>query len=357
MRPEQVIDMQADLLQRLTSDQLFQFYIRGVLERGQDQYGLLTPEERRQNEQAMRSSLVVGVKMGMAYRVTHDMSALVQHAASTLDDTDVFMSDLAPSEFGVVFFERPLPIQDMHGRTMLAHWLIWGRSVSETSPGRTSPVTTTFWFNDKQIEPDEIAVMLRADPTGGRVLDRVAGRWGFIGADVFTTGRTVGAATESPAPEIAAKIIAGGDTATEFTNPLRYLHALWMLLGQTVADVREEYIRRTAFRRAQRLGMQPRITVVQLRRSDGVRHDGESMIDWSHRWLVRGHPRWQPYGSRIGDHDHVYGQVEVESGHSVRYCQITDCDAKIARIWIAPFVKGPEGKPLLFRDHVYDLSR
>ena len=51
--------------------------------------------------------------------------------------------------------------------------------------------------------------------------------------------------------------------------------------------------------------------------------------DYSHRWIVRGHMRNQPVGPRnvVGGQKHM-------------------------RVWIAPYVKGPEDKPLVLKDRV-----
>lgn len=51
--------------------------------------------------------------------------------------------------------------------------------------------------------------------------------------------------------------------------------------------------------------------------------------EYSHRWIVRGHMRNQPIGPR-----------NIEGGQ------------KHQRVWIAPYVKGPEDKPLVLKDRV-----
>lgn len=51
--------------------------------------------------------------------------------------------------------------------------------------------------------------------------------------------------------------------------------------------------------------------------------------EYSHRWIVRGHMRNQPIGPR-----------NLEGGQ------------KHMRVWIAPYVKGPETKPLVLKDRV-----
>jgi hypothetical protein len=73
------------------------------------------------------------------------------------------------------------------------------------------------------------------------------------------------------------------------------------------------------------------VTCASLRRtryiSDAER-EAESR-EFSHRWIVRGHMRNQPIGPR-----------NAEGGQ------------KHMRVWIAPYVKGPEDKPLVLKDRV-----
>jgi len=74
------------------------------------------------------------------------------------------------------------------------------------------------------------------------------------------------------------------------------------------------------------------ISVIQLRH---VEHVGDSegvdgrIIDWSHRWRVRGHHR------RIKDR-HT-GEERL--------------------VWVKGHLKGPEGKPIRETDKIYSLTR
>lgn len=73
------------------------------------------------------------------------------------------------------------------------------------------------------------------------------------------------------------------------------------------------------------------VTCASLRRHRYIseaEREAESR-EYSHRWIVRGHMRNQPIGPR-----------NAEGGQ------------KHMRVWIAPYVKGPEDKPLIFKDRV-----
>lgn len=72
----------------------------------------------------------------------------------------------------------------------------------------------------------------------------------------------------------------------------------------------------------------PQVSVIDLRRSvaKGLADVAEAERTYRHRWIVRGHWRNQPYGP----------------GRSER-----------RRTYVAPYVKGPDGAPLLQHEKVY----
>lgn len=125
-----------------------------------------------------------------------------------------------------------------------------------------------------------------------------------------------------------------GDTA-ETAAPSTFavlLHHLWKMLREDiVVHGREEGTRKhkKAMRRA-RL-KETWVTTVHLRH---VIYDSESdaegrVVDWSHRWYVRGHKR------RITDRK----------------------TGEVREIWVHAYIKGPPDKPLLMREHLYALDR
>lgn len=103
-----------------------------------------------------------------------------------------------------------------------------------------------------------------------------------------------------------------------------WFKALWLLLTQrTVSDDHTERIPRAARRRAERIGHSPHVRVIQLPRHQSA-SDGSSDVEWQHRWIVSGHWRQQPWGPER---------------------------KRVRPVWIAPYVKGPEDKPLKDQAH------
>ena len=94
-----------------------------------------------------------------------------------------------------------------------------------------------------------------------------------------------------------------------------------MFLQQEIVVKREAVLPRAARRRSEKLGWVPRCHVVNLRKEiqESIASEGShgNHVEWSKRWLVRGHWRRQFFPKR--------------GGH--------------APIWIHPYAKGPDDKP------------
>jgi len=110
-----------------------------------------------------------------------------------------------------------------------------------------------------------------------------------------------------------------------------HVQCFWRLMSQLVMTT--EALPRQARRQRQRAGQIDTVKVLRLRRSRTVmEHKGEGEgIAYTHRWVVGGHWRHQPYGPKS---DRYYKQI-----------------------WIAPYVKGPEDKPLVIKDRGVEFTR
>lgn len=311
MQATRVPEEQAELLAKMRGNPMFRGAMDSTLRLGLG--------SRAGVAGTLSDMLCAQLASAHAYFVTKDMSLLVQHAADGLDDEDLFDPSLAPTGTGFVRFERPLDIVDIRGWHMKANWMTWG-----PAPGGS---LISIW-NDTR-DPDDVIASLK-DEFGLKVR-QVMGNWSIIGGTYAKSGAVVGAPRTEISEEEGAKYLGEGVEPLPFTNVERLAQALWLLLGQEIVSSREEQARPKETHRARKLRLDTRVTVIELRRLKGVsREQGESMVEWSHRWVVRGHWRWQACG---------VGRAERK------------------RIWVAPFVKGPEDKPLVAREHVYRLAR
>lgn len=337
MRPGEVLDAQGDLIDRLDST-AFEAYLNSVY--SLDETGHMMGEGTEKATAAVRAREASGqsvartlqrhVKASYSYRVTEDMSALILHGAALLDEDDRLDTSLAPTQAGFVGFEKPLPARDVHGQVMLIHWMSWGPAI--TSDGGTGMVV--WMFNDVYREPDEIALDIEANsPADAARMREVGGRWAPVATTPIINGRSVGPPELAADPEKYADLVPS-------VNPGRYVHALWLLLNQTVTATREEDLDRPSRRRAQRRQLHPTVTVIALRRESAPsRTDGENQIDRDFKWLVRGHWRWQVCGQGYP------GAVQRDDG------------GWRSRIWINGYVKGDPEAPLRVTEKVYDLRR
>lgn len=121
-------------------------------------------------------------------------------------------------------------------------------------------------------------------------------------------------------------------------NTARFMGASLLWMSQRVIVCSRGHIERHTRKRVDALvadkpAFNRTFNIVQLRRraSDcGARLDCDEPVEWSHRWVVSGHWRNQ-YIPSSGEH---------------------------RPIWILPYVKGPEGKPLLVSgERLFSVSR
>lgn len=260
------------------------------------------------------------------YFVKEEMTNLVVHASKALNNEDCFDVELLPSKNGLVEFEKPLEILDIRGNTLLVHYLIWatdGDSISILA------------FNDQYKSPDNIAKAIKMEYENESWWDKYCkytGRWGYIGIMRLKTGDVIGGeSVEYPDYVKNTYLEKFGVEIKNSTNTVRLFHSYILLMAQTIVAVSKERAEKRDAKRLERAKLPSEITVVQFRKTKytgAVNKESGKEIDWSHRWLVGGHWRWQPYK-----------------------------EFSKKRIWIAPYVKGPDDKPLIMKDKVYVLSK
>lgn len=132
------------------------------------------------------------------------------------------------------------------------------------------------------------------------------------------------------APAFCAAFREGARQDDHEIDIVKFQFTLWTLMNQRIA-VKEDVPSNRAFRRRHGSDAIPTVTLMRLRRpsnADGS-ESASSPVDWSHRWVVGGHWRNQ---FRPSTQDHL-------------------------PTWIAPYIKGPEDKPLVLKDRVYTFVR
>jgi hypothetical protein len=116
----------------------------------------------------------------------------------------------------------------------------------------------------------------------------------------------------------------------EQTQLRRWVLAAAALLTQRILVAEQQCAGRGERKRLERLGLPTSVMTIQLRATaHTAAPPSGNVIDWSHRWIVRGHWRQQWYPS--------------DQAHRV--------------LWIPPYIKGPEDRPIQVRPAVYAVSR
>lgn len=286
------------------------------------------------------------VEMSYTFYVAPAMKTLIGAASESMPQEHIVPGDL-PTEQGFMWIPGGVGAMDVNGNLLKHNAVLWNVHGGQV---------TVVWLVDKQDPEDSGNIKLQAsDPTGFAQMARL------------TPNHVTGATFGRPLPltfgpnmlkpddvEIRVERIKTED-GLEFrhylwgpgaaayrdqikletiTDPaMRWLLTCWRLMQQTVTRVVDEEAPRALRRQAQRAQLRDKaVSVIQLRHRSTAEHSGESdPREWSHQWLVRGHWRNQP--------------CKEDGVWTTRL------------VWIHPYVKGPDDKPLLVRDHVYSLVR
>ncbi len=263
------------------------------------------------------------------YFVKGEMTDLITYASERLEESDVLDFTLAPTQDGFVYFEKPIPLMDLRGTTLHINMALWHFTHKDD--------LVVFMWNDQYRTPDPIANQIKDEAQKDKksqLFLECIGRWGFIGMVAAGDGQTVGQKlVEQDEETIKSYEDREGFTPVASGNFVRAIHAYWLLMNQTLVNVSEEQGDKRVARTMKQMKLPNLVNVIQYRRTENDReYLGESNVQWSHRWIVRGHWRWQPFKNEKGQDDRK-------------------------RIWIAPFMKGPEDKPLVLTDKIYALTR
>lgn len=331
--------------------------LKGKMEKICEKNGWDIEETYKKRLELWTDDIVSSVKNSDCYFVKDEMTDLILFASRKLDDTDIADLSICPSDMGFVYFEKPLPITDVRGRTMLIHIFLWKKIFSED--GKKMAVTFSAW-NDSDRQPDEVAKDMLTVKEGKQNLKEylaLLGKFHWIHMGSIQQGQVIGSETKPLSEEDieeTRRITFNQETLeplsdeewekykaevlTEPTNSTRLLYAYWLLMTQTLTSVSKERGDRAQRRRMEREKLPTEVVVVQFRKRRYINADTdetheENAVEWSHRWIVGGHWRWQPYKDPVSK-----GVIKK-------------------RIWISPYVKGPEDKPLVAKSKVFVLAK
>ena len=225
--------------------------------------------------------------MAAPYWTSPDMTHLVDQAAEDIpEDMIVFGSDL-PDMHGLAYLAAPLNLADVR--------------VDAISWAQVGSRCALIAYSARHGHDDEIGMQIARTSTAGHLPLLIP---------------------------VDFQMIQFGDPLPERMTA-RFMAAWWHLIQQPLTALPRERASKGDTRRDKRLRMGDRVTEVRLR-SPKAKYapDHDPRWQYSHRFLVKGHWRNQPYK-----------------------------DGEVRKIYIAPFVKGPADKPLIIRTHTYRWDR
>lgn len=332
-RWEDALDAQLDLVAKHGSDARTRAYAQGWMEsylRGMKGALNWRPEDTPDRIAAIAFN-------ADAIHVDSDMMTIWEGALDGFEPEPLVMEDLI-TPAGFLYFPRPFYQQDINGKRVSSRAILW------------HPIDHILMERDQ---------LLAAEKAMGELPEPYSVRMG----DMLIPTKRVN--NQLVAPGIILFAFTHTNDVDDFSLPhsemrmtglmldhvmpwpygskfdksdpgelgvLSY-QALWRLMQQTLAVRTLHRPDRPTRKRVARAGWPEReVTVIKLRRTDPEHEKSDEIkdVNWTHRWLVGGHWRMQPYPT-LG----------------------------ISRqIWISPYVKGPVDLPLRPRKaRVFELVR
>ncbi len=256
---------------------------------------------------------------GDTYSCSEKMCQVLYQLAETIPNWTMTLEQL-PSRAGFILLQAPYPISRLgpHPEGQMVTGFLWTTTFWRERPGPT---------RTRLVRAEELAKGILDHPSAYTEVVYIMPMlrrpelegWTLFAELVWFVGDELDAYHEEP---------------RDAHGPRKLFATLCVLLQQRLLVTQKEQPPRAWARRASRLGLaNPIVRIVELRRQEAARHDplgDHAEVEWACRWLVTGHWRRQWYSS-----------LDVHRP-----------------IWILPYVKGPEDKPLRVpRQRVYMISR
>jgi hypothetical protein len=349
MNPRDALHQQELLREAAASNQGMRDFLSSVLtdirDKGNgpglaDAKGQITPE-------IVGDSLAHLLANAETFYVSEDMTMVAEAAAHGLDGLDQFTHDMWPTDTGFLLFERGYAVSDVWGRPLVTTAFAWER---RSFKGRAGTMVWSFTMLGDQRDAMSATLTpaqeLELAVAWGSRLQLNATSWiadgQRVGPPTFPTPEGYAEAHREPEVEATLRPEHRVLEAMPYSqNPARLILSLLMLMQQTIAAKEKTDLRPKNPKRARRMKVPGQVTIIRLRHESNAsgRQPGESLVEWQHRWYVRGFWRWQACGP------HYPMAIEVGPGKFR------------SRIYIAPYVKGPEGAPIKQSKKVNALVR
>jgi hypothetical protein len=333
---DQALDTQLEIIQAFKSDYggpIYEWLMRTKEYQFLDEEGNVMPGGNHGAWKAGAKELARLLALAPTYVVTADMGRLLDVAVDQLQAegaTPIPTVSEMPSPSGFLLMERPTPI------------MVYGPEPQGYLPVRAMawvPQVVTYMQHGEQKHGPGVSLLNFLDTKPG---DAVASGPFHMTKPHDLTAWTfdlpwVVAESHEDFLHTVGDPIGNGKAHPAGAHWRRWAYSIWHLAMERIQPRKAGRHTRRRWERV--IGPSPNfgdVRVIDLRRyaTRGGVAVGETDPDyarqWSHRWVVSGHWRQQPYGP----------------GRTLR-----------KTIWIDPFVKGPDDRPLIVRDDVYVMRR
>lgn len=261
------------------------------------------------------------------YSVAADMVTLVEAAAQSFPGQVLHREDL-PSETGFVLLDRPIELLDVSENQTRFSAFTWEQADVQRIKGgqKIEQKGHLGIFLAMYSDLDDIGdyERRRFDLSEDKVAKLQREAQDIFGSSGLVLLHVHGIQYDFEYDVSEVKLL---------QNHLAFIESLWAIMQQKITLRQTWRAPRGMSRSIERAHNQPpEVQVITLRRiREATPEEAEEpgFVDWSHRWLVSGH--WR----------HVWN----EARHEMRL------------VWISPYIKGPEDKPLVLKDKVFRLSR
>jgi hypothetical protein len=297
---------------------------------------------------------------GETLYVSHHIAATVEAAAETADDEPLFPTDL-PTPRGLLVFEYPLIIPDLHPETgatmpdlhMPLRAIGWSEeTIHAANPdtGVLEPGSGIFYtmYTDRDAWAEIFLPSVREHlPDDYDDYREMYKQSMANGQDplwcIDTSGWSYGKSWRRSDVDLPRTVVGTGEIHATVANTRRFLLTLFRFCWQRILVPQTYHPHRHEHRQSLRVGHKledGHIKVLRLRRHMEMEARGEPVdpnpFAYDHQWIVRKHPRRQWYPS-LGPPRNPDGSFNQDS-HRL--------------IWIEPFIKGNPLAPLIVGHNV-----
>jgi len=307
-------------------------YVKDVMA---SKYAMLHHEVRDQTA-TLADRLALGMRVSENYHVSREICEFISMAAENLPRDEDFQRWDLPAEHGFLYLEKPLRALDVHNKGVSTRVLVWNVQDGETvrtdflgqiHKERKLGVNVSLYFmNHSREDVDDYAYL--DDQMRRAMIERFgAKRAGEMMRDTAMSMRLWGTTFMSFGEPSQGMLVETGEgylsvSDLGFLSIENFLLTFWKFSKTELPMLHFEQVSppKSEARFMRRMEIQHgTTTVITLRRRTPSAKTGEMHMDFSHRFMVRGH--W-----------------------AKRRCGVKHQDVRY--VYIQPYIKGPEDKPL-----------